>query len=230
MTQIVTKNYKPEITYCPKCNHQLKYCYSISSKTVFFSNGKKVFVRNLGYKCPNCNDDKVYFSQTATKFALKGIKYSMKILLMIYHYKTHNYSREKILYELEERNITISERNIDILYHKVLDLLAQNYDEIREKSYQEMLTNYNSIDLSIDLISYSKKRLVVIRDYYSAKIIGFYIFKSLNEEELIKTLSKYVKKELPIKVIASVRKGEGFIPILRSLAPQNTKFIAYLKI
>ena len=80
MTQIVTKNYKPEIISCPKCNRQLKYCYSVSSKTVIFSNGKKVFVRNLGYKCPNCNDDKVYFSQTATKFTLKGIKYSMKIL------------------------------------------------------------------------------------------------------------------------------------------------------
>ena len=49
------KVYKPEILECPKCNSKLKYCYTISNKVIQFTSSKAFRIKNLGYKCPNCN-------------------------------------------------------------------------------------------------------------------------------------------------------------------------------
>ena len=89
------KVYKPEIMVCPKCKSPIKYVYTVSNKKVQFSSGKIFRIKNMGYKCPKCNDD-VYFSLTATKLALKGHTYSAKVACMIEYYKSLGYSRDKI--------------------------------------------------------------------------------------------------------------------------------------
>ena len=90
--------------------------------------------------------------------------------------------------------------------------------------------NFNSIRLSIDLVSYNKKRLVIIRNFYNNKIIGFYYFNTIHEQNLIDILSKYINKNLNITSIISIRKDDYFIPLLKNLAPINTKFSSFLKI
>ena len=71
----VCKVYKPEILACPICKSKLAYCYTISNKLVYFTSGKRMRIKNLGYKCPNCEDDTVYVSQTANKLCFKGYSY-----------------------------------------------------------------------------------------------------------------------------------------------------------
>ena len=71
------KIYKPEIMLCPRCKNSLKYVYTVSNRVVQFSSGKIFRIKNMGYKCPNCNDN-VFFSLTALKLAFKGYTYSAK--------------------------------------------------------------------------------------------------------------------------------------------------------
>ena len=68
----ICKVYKPEILSCPKCKSKLAYCYTVSNKLVYFTSGKRIRIKNLGYKCPACEDDAVYVSQTANKLCFKG--------------------------------------------------------------------------------------------------------------------------------------------------------------
>lgn len=228
MTKI-TKSYKPEILSCPYCNSRLKYCYTVSSKNIYFSSGRNFIVKNLGYKCPVCNDE-VYFSQTATKFAPKGCMYSMKLVFMIYFYRSIGYSREKVCYDLEEKGIKISERTIDILYNKFKDLIQRDYEELKKAAYKRMLEKYQAVNLSIDQISLNKKRLIIIRDYYTAEILGAKIFYPQEEAKIELYLANYLTKNLNFGIIATIRKEDFLHPLMKKMVKSETKFISYLKI
>lgn len=225
----IVKNYKPEILYCPICGEKLSYAYAISAKTISFSLGKHIFVRNLAYKCHLCANQ-TYVSATASKFALNGCRYSMKVLFIIYYYKTQKYSREQICDILADNDVIISERNIDILYKKFLDYLNKDYLAVLKIKYEEMLNKFKQIRLSIDLISYNKRRLVVIRNNFSQEIIGFYTFDNILDPNLREVLAQYLDKSYLITNIISIRKDEIFIPLLKELAPIKTKFSVFLKI
>lgn len=225
----IVKNYKPEIITCPICGNKLSYSYAISAKTISFSGGKHFFVRNLAYKCKLCNNQ-TYVSATASKFALTGCRYSMKVLFIIYYYKCQKYSREQICDLLADNDIIISERNVDILYKKFLAYLNKDYLLELDKHYNDMLIKFKQIRLSIDLVSYNKRRLVIIRDNFSQEIIGFYVFDSINDPKLKETLGHFLNKNLLITHIISIRKDDTFIPLLKELAPIKTKFSVFLKI
>ena len=227
--ELIRKNYKPEILICPKCNTKLKYLHSISAKTLTFTQGKTTFVKNLGYICPKCKDH-IYVSQTALKFAFKGIHYSTKVCFIIYYYKELGYSRELICDNLSLNNVQISDRNISYIYNKMKDYLNKNYDEIRNKEYLQSINEFKQIRLSIDLISYNKKRLIIIRNQFSTNIIGFFYFNSINDPLVKETLIKYINKDLPITNIITIRKDDVFYPLLKSLVPNSTKFSSFLKL
>lgn len=86
--ETIKKNYKPEFCNCLVCKSKLNYLYATSAKTITFTQGKQVYVKNLAYICPNCKH--IYTSATASKLALKGVRYSLKVCFMIYYYKTLN--------------------------------------------------------------------------------------------------------------------------------------------
>ncbi len=225
----IRKNYKPESLVCPKCGKKLKYVHSTSAKTITFTMGKKMYIKNLGYICPSCKDH-IYVSQTATKFALPNIHYSSKICFMIYYYKLLGYSREKICDTLMYNNIQISDRNIDNLFNKINSLIKTDYTELIKSEYDKSIDEFKQIKLSIDLISYNKKRLVIIRNQFDNVIIGCYYFDSIDDPKIKDVLSKYIKKNLPITNIITIRKDDIFLPLLKSLAPSKTKFNSFLKI
>lgn len=226
---IIRKNYKPEITCCPKCGHKLEYCHSTSTKQITFTQGKQFYIKNLGYICPCCHDH-IYVSQTATKFAFKGIHYSTKICLIIYYYKKLGYSRERICDILSISNISISDRNVNNIYNKLEKLLQTDYTDIRETDYKETIAEFKQLRLSIDLISYNKRRLIIIRNQFTNKIIGCFYFLSIDDPKIKEILALYLKTNLPITQIISIRKDETFIPLLRQLAPNKVKFSSFLKI
>lgn len=225
-----TKIYKPELLTCPICNNNLKYCYTISNKVVQFSSGKTIRIKNLGYKCPSCNDN-VFFSQTANKLAFKGYTYSAKVICMIDYEKTINHrGRETICDILDNKNIEISDRNVDIIHKKFKEIYDQDYDKIIKEAYKEMMDKFNEIRISLDLITVNEISYVIMYDFFTGNILAIWKFNGMDDPKLIETLSKYINDEYNITTIFSVRGYVSkFVPIIKSLAPKGTKVYPFLK-
>lgn len=219
------KVYKPEILECPKCNSKLKYCYTISNKVIQFTSSKAFRIKNLGYKCPNCNDI-VYFSQTANKLAIKGYTYSTKVSCMILYYRRNN-SREYVCDFLSSQGVDISDRNVDIIYNMMQDLLNLDYDTKINESYERQMQEYNEIRLSIDLITIDKKIYVILHDYFTGEIIALWHFENLDDERLDQMLSKYLSNK-NIKVIFTVRPFSGLYSMIKQKA-KYAKVMSFLK-
>lgn len=225
---LASKIYKPEILVCPKCKSGLKYKYTVSNKVVQFTSGKYFRIKNLGYSCPNCNDSNVYISQTANKLSFKGYTYSSKIICMIDYYKLHHMGREGICDILTSKGIEISDRNIDILYRKFKALFNMDYNENILNAYKDMIDEFKEIRLSIDFITINELRYVIIYNYFNGELLAIWRFEGLQDPELKNKLSKYLSNN-KITLIASVRGISKFLPILKSIAPEKTKFIPYMK-
>ncbi|MDE7162268.1 MAG: hypothetical protein K2N65_05890 [Anaeroplasmataceae bacterium] len=225
----VSKYYKPEILNCAKCGTKLTYRHAVSNKLIYFTNGKRIQIHNLGYSCPKCNDNVVYFSQTANKFSVKGYTYSTKIFCTIAKLKEKKKGREEICDYFYTKGIEISDRNVDKLYNKYLELLALDYQEKISTAYKVMLDSYGQIRLSIDLITVSGSYFIIFYDYFTSEMLAFMRFESLEDPELLRFLSSYLRPDLNITVIATIRKDAVFVPMLKKLCPKNTKFIAYNK-
>ena len=222
------KNYKPEILLCPICGNKLNYRYAVSNKVVHFLSGKTFRIRNLGYGCNECNDKRVYVSQTANKLSFKGYTYSAKVACLIYYYKDKGFGREYICDLLSSKGVEMSDRNIDVIYKKVQKLFEIDPDVSISLAYNEMMETYNEIRLSIDVITIEKTVFILIYDYFSTELLAIRSF--IRDSDGVKDfLTKYINRDLNITVITSIRRDSRYIPMLKGLCPSYTKFIAYQK-
>lgn len=226
---MISRYYKPEILCCPKCCTKLVYRYALSNRTVYFTSGKQIRVHNLGYSCPNCKDNQIYFSQTANKLAFKGYTYSAKIVCTIARLKEKNLTREEICDYFFSKNIEISDRNVDNLYRKYQECLHIDYKKLIPNAFEKMMKEYNQIRLSIDLITVLGSIHVIFYDYFTSDMLAFVRFEGSEDSKLYDFLSCYLNKNMNITVIASIRRDAYFIPMLKSLCPTKTKFIAFNK-
>ncbi len=222
------KVYKPEIMQCPICKSQIKYVYTISNKAVQFSSGKIFRIKNMGYKCPECNDD-VFFSLTATKLAFKGHTYSAKVACMIEYYKSLGYSREKICDILAEKDIEISDRNIDIIYNKVTDYINMDYDTIIKNEFDLMQNKFKEVRLCLDLITIEGIVYVIMYSYFSGNILALWKFDSVENEELKALIRKYINKNYNVTTIVTVRPQFRFYGMIKENIPAGIKMMSYSK-
>ncbi|MDE5714541.1 MAG: hypothetical protein K2I42_00235 [Anaeroplasmataceae bacterium] len=225
----ISKIYKPEIMDCPFCKTKLVYCYAISNKLVYFSNGKRIRIKNLAYTCPKCNTHQVYVSQTANKLSFKGYSYSAKIVCMIDKMKEKHKSREEICDYFFNKNIEISDRNVDNLYHKFLEFLNLDYTTKISHAFEEMSSKFNEIRLSIDLITVCGTVYIIVYDFFTTDLLALKKFSSIASFEIEEFLTSFLNKNLNITLIATIRKDTVFFPLLKRLCPANTKFISYQK-
>ncbi len=224
-----SKYYKPEIMACPKCASKLTYRHAVSNRLIYFTNGKRIRIHNLGYSCPKCQDQKVYVSQTANKLAFKGYTYSAKIICMIAKLKEKQMSREEICDTFFSKNIEISDRNVDNLYAKYKECLQINYQETIPSAYQNMLLEYGQIRLSIDIITISGTIFLILYDYFTTQMLAFIPFEGMDDPKLLEFLSTYVNDSYNITAIVSIRRDSYFIPLLKKLCSNKTKFYAFNK-
>lgn len=226
---ITSKYYKPEILSCPKCKSKLIYRYAISKRTIYYSNGRQSKIHNLAYSCPECKDDRLYSSQTANKIAFRGYTYSNKVICMIAKLKNNHKTREEICDYCYTKGINISDRNVDNLYKKYLECITIDEQSNIIEAYDAMIREFGQIRLSIDLITIENSIFVMIYDYFNLNLLGFKEFQGVNDPSLEPYLKKFLSPDLNITVIASIRKDAVFIPLLKSLCPAKTKFIAFVK-
>ena len=222
------KIYKPEIMLCPRCKNSLKYVYTVSNRVVQFSSGKIFRIKNMGYKCPNCNDN-VFFSLTALKLAFKGYTYSAKLSCMVEYYKSKNLTREKICDMFAEKDIEISDRNIDMLYNKVRSYIDMDYDAKILEAYSEMMNKFNEIRICLDLITIEKTVYIVMYSYFSGDIIALWKFDSIDDEGIVELLKKYCDEKYNITTIVTIRPQFKFYGIIKENVPSKVKLISYSK-
>lgn len=225
----ISKYYKPELLNCAKCGTKLIYRHAVSNKLIYFTNGKRIQIHNLGYSCPNCKDDVIYFSQTANKFAVKGYTYSSKIFCTIAKLKEKKMGREEICDYFYAKGIEISDRNVDKIYNKYLELLQLDYAKRIPNAYKTMMETYGQIRLSIDLITVCGSYFIIFYDYFTSEMLAFLRFESLDDSKLFTFLSTYLNSDFNIAIIISIRKDAMFIPLLKKFCPKTTKFLAYNK-
>lgn len=228
ITPISTKIYKPEILTCPKCGGGLKYVYTVSNKVIQFTSGKHIRVKNLGYSCPCCNDKNVYTSLTAGKLSFKGYTYSAKVICMIDYYKRKHVGREGICDLLANKDIEISDRNIDIIHKKFLSFYNLDSEAIYEQ-YKEMQNKYGEIRLSLDFITIANSRYVIMYNGFNGDLIALFIFPEYSEEKVKEELGKYINPTIKISKIITVRPFSKFMPIVKSLVDKTTEIISYIK-
>lgn len=226
---VVSKYYKPEILICPKCNTKLVYRHAVSKKMIYFTNGKRIRIHNLGYSCPKCKDDNIYVSQTANKLAFKGYTYSAKIVCTIAKLKEKQMSREEICDYFFAKNIEISDRNVDNLYQKYQECVALDYKTLIPQAYQNMMEVYGQIRLSIDVISVMGTIFIIFYDSFTTDMLAFLRFHGMDDPNMAEFLSTYIKKEYNITVITSIRRDSIFIPMLKKFCDTKTKIIAFNK-
>lgn len=226
---VVSKYYKPEILACPKCGAKLVYRHAVSNKLIYFTNGKRIRIHNLGYSCPACKDEAIYVSQTANKLAFKGYTYSAKIVCMVAKLKEQHLSREEICDYFFSKNIEISDRNVDNLYAKYKECLQIEYQSLIPLAYKKMLDTYGQIRLSIDVVTVGGTVFLILYDYFTTDMLAFMRFESIEDPKLYAFLASYIQPDLNITVIASIRRDAIFIPKLKKLCPAKTKLISFNK-
>ena len=222
------KIYKPEIMLCPICKNNLKYVYTVSNRVVQFSSGKIFRIKNMGYKCPQCNDN-VFFSLTALKLAFKGYTYSAKLSCMVEYYKSKNMTREKICDMFAENDIEISDRNIDMIYNKVKSYLDMDYDTKITEAYSDMMDKFKEIRICLDLITVEKTVYIVMYSYFSGDVIALWKFDSIDNEEIPELLRKYCDNKYNITTIVTIRPQFKFYGIVKENVPARIKLMSYSK-
>ncbi len=223
------KSYKPEIMNCPFCKTKFIYKHAISNKVIQFSSGRFIRIKNLGYSCPKCNDSIIYFSQTANKLAFKGSTYSAKTCCLIDYYKRKNYGREEICDILSSKGLIISNRNIDIIHKKFLDIYNHDYDLIIKNAYQNMLEKFKEVRISIDLITINELYYVILYDYFTSEKLAIWIFSNLEDEKIESILNEYLNAKYNITNVVTIRNVSGFYSIVKKHLPANTKICSFEK-
>ena len=229
LTSKVTKVYKPEVLKCPYCGDKIKFRFVASNKIVQFSNGKIIRIKNMVYGCDKCNNNEVYPSLTAIKLAFKGYTYSSKIICRIDYYKGIHVSIEKISSMLEEKGVIVSDRNVDILHKKFLELFNQDKESNMKQAYDDMLNKYGFINLSIDCITVNDCYYIIFYNFFNGDQLGIWKFNDLYGEELKNLLTKYINEEYNIKLIITSGVRSKFRALLRSIAPKSIKLKSYVK-
>ncbi len=228
VTAKAVKIYKPEIMVCPKCGSSIKYVYTISNRVVQFSSGKVFRIKNMGCKCPNCNDE-VYFSLTALKLAFKGHTYSAKLACMIDYYKRLGYTRDKICDILAEKDIEISDRNIDNIANKVKAYTEMDYNKNILNAYDDMMERFGEIRVCLDLITLDKTIYVVYYSYFSGDILALWRFDSVESEELKSLIRLYINSNYKITTVLTVRPQFKFYSIIKENIPSKIKMLSFSK-
>ncbi|CAI9386359.1 TPA: transposase [Acinetobacter baumannii] len=195
--------YSPEISNCPDCGEKLTYCHPVWRKTISTLKGEFKVI-NLGYRCENngCENNTVYRSAEAEQLSMKHITYGMDVIAHIGHlrFKEHK-TRSEIATILAEKQVKISERQVQKLYERYALLLRSAITENMKETLEEVVEQNNGLILSIDGVQPEKgnETLYVIREVLSGTILAAHNLKSSASQELIGIIQPILDWGYPIQ-------------------------------
>lgn len=195
--------YSPEIINCPDCNTKLTYCHPVWRKTISTLKGEFKVI-NLGYRCENnaCENNSVYRSAEAEQLSMKHITYGMDVIAHIGHlrFKEHK-TRSEIATILSEKQVKISERQVQKLYERYALLLRSAIQDNMKDTLNEVVEQNGGLVLSIDGVQPEKgnETLYVIREVLSGTILAAHNLKSSASQELIGIIQPILDWGYPIK-------------------------------
>ncbi|MGO5015158.1 transposase, partial [Niallia sp. Sow4_A1] len=188
---------------CPDCGEKLTYCHPVWRKTISTLKGEFKVI-NLGYRCENngCENNTVYRSAEAEQLSMKHITYGMDVIAHIGHlrFKEHK-TRSEIATILAEKQVKISERQVQKLYERYALLLRSAITENMKETLEEVVEQNNGLILSIDGVQPEKgnETLYVIREVLSGTILAAHNLKSSASQELIGIIQPILDWGYPIQ-------------------------------
>ncbi|MCM3763295.1 transposase, partial [Alkalihalobacillus oceani] len=199
--------YSPEIKNCPACDTKLSYRHPVWRKTISTLKGE-VKIVNLGYRCQNeeCSNTTVFRSAKAEHISMKHITYGMDVIAYIGHlrFKEHK-TRGEIATILNEKQVKISERQVQKLYERYTLLLRSDVEMIVRETLQDIVEEHGGIILSIDGVQPEKgnETLYVIREVLSGSILAAQNLKSSASQELMNFIQPIIDWGYPIQGFVS---------------------------
>ena len=203
LNPIESKYFRPEITNCPECGNKLVYCHPVWRKTISTLKGEFKTI-NLGYRCENnsCSNDTVYRSAEAEQLSMKHITYGMDVIAYIGYlrFKEHK-TRSEIATILSEKEVKISERQVQKLYERYALLLRASVKENMKETLENIVKEHGGLVLSIDGVQPEKgnETLYVIREVLSGTILAAHNLKSSASQELIGIIQPILDWGYPIQ-------------------------------
>lgn len=203
LNAIESKYFSPEIKTCPECGEKLSYCHPVWRKTISTLDGEFKII-NLGYRCENsnCSNNTVYRSAEAEQHSMKHITYGMDVIAHIGHlrFKEHK-TRSEIASLLTDKNVKISERQVQKLYERYALLLRANIEENVKETLKEVVDQSGGLILSIDGVQPEKgnETLYVIREVLSGTILAAQNLKSSASQELMGLIQPILDWGYPIQ-------------------------------
>ena len=147
---------------------------------------------------------------------------------MIDYYKKCGLGREEICDVLTSKGLIISNRNVDIIYNKFLEVFNQDYDSIIKNAYKNMMDIYNEIRISVDLITVNETCYVILYDYFTSDKLAIWRFNSVDDENVEKMLDKYLSN-YKITYVVTIRNVSKFYSMVKKYLPPYTKVLSFEK-
>jgi len=201
----------PDIETCPICGQTLKARRNWHSrKTIQTLNGP-LFVAGKTKECVNItcrNYQKRYYAGRVWLYSLPGSTYGLDVLAWIgWQHEHEHHQLVEIQRMLNQRGITVNERNVGKLYRQFLALLSATSENMRT-DLDNTTQEYGGLIWAVDALQPEGPSglLYVLYEVLSGKPVAAFQCEHANEDELVEWLRPYAALGLP--VLATLSDGE----------------------
>lgn len=199
--------FAPEVKACPHCGARLQYAHPVWRKHVI-TLSKVVYAVNLGYKCPNVACPLhvlVHRSAEAEQLSLKHLSYGIDVLAEVGYLRFQQHGTRREVFEaLKERQLAVSEREVQNLYELYLALLKCSHPE-RLAELRPVMAANGGIVVSLDGIQPERgnETLWVVRDVLTGTTLNAQNLVTSDQASLMELLRPTLALQLPIIGVVS---------------------------
>ena len=204
--------YKPEIENCPHCEQPLRArSYDQWRKTVQQLEGA-VYVASEMRACaePGCErEGQGYSSVAAQMVTVPECTYGLDIIAQIGWWRDREHlNREQIHSRLVEREVQISERQVDHLYARYQVLLA-SAERLEGDELARVVAERGGLMISLDGLEPegASEQLWVVREVQSERVLVVGWLSRVNYQTLSALLAPVAALELPLLATLSDKQG-----------------------
>lgn len=197
----------PEVAICQHCGSPLRYCHAVWRKHLITLT-ETFYAVSHGYRCPNAScpgPRPVHRSAEAESLSLRNHSYGMDVVAQVGYLRLYEHNTRKEIHEaLRERNVPISEREVQNLYEAYSFLLSCSAAERVTERRSQMLAN-GGIIVSLDGVQPEKgnETLWVVREVLTGTTLAAKNLATSDTASLKDLLQPIAELGLPILGVVS---------------------------